>query len=1234
VKKRIDKENFIYFDNDYVMSHYRVNSKDYAKTTHANALVLYEKDQHLYETIAINQTRRFYFDIDSKDCHISYNDLMIFGDDFNNYFKRKYGFLPKFRIHLSYADGTLNRNKDVKWISSAHIIYTNIATKTCFEGKQILMDFLYDYQETNQHKHYFEKNGLVDKSVYKRLQHMRQLNQSKDNGKGLTLKYIYYCPLTKKLISSNKPTLDDLITYIPQEVQVVNVEVIERTDIIYLKDNVPYDNGTTYTIPANLEVMNNVLINMKEDNYVNKRTWRLSLEDILYSLHTNGIYEYIDVIKHSLIKQFLKNSRVGRYDTEEFELKNKKVIQEYVRSKSYIKIKQLNRDLIQILTPEIIQWINMNMENGLGVDRQLELNHYVLTGKDYYIITDRDSTLKNSYIYYIDCKVLCIDYQFITNNKKKVLVCKEQPCYNINILKDAQKTQDLFLEEHTQTVANLNDIPVSYNKSKYIKAPVGTGKTFLCASKHIKDILNNDSDAVILCVVDTITLTEKTLEDKEQLLKPFGYDRSALFYYKDREINQDELKIIITTYDSLEKTIERVDKPITYIIIDEIKNVLNRVVNIQGQMTILQKSQKLSRLLDIINGEQIISCLFMDADYDKEIHLFFKENVHINMYVYSLIDHIKPHKIIIKSKPRAWDEMKQLLTAGHKFIIASTTNTYAENILKEIQIYKNVKCVMINAKGATGYNLENVEVFQSKELKAKLISNPEFWCHYDVVIYTPTIITGVSMNNEKHFYNVFVYICNMSTDATQTAQLTHRARNTQTNEITVISLNINKTINDTNTTGHQTDCSYYKQLKNMGVDDYEEFNTKKTISGFEMLEKTLNTPSQLMECNKLKQQIKQNENTPFYSLMLFEQNKETRRKNNMLYDYMERNHFWGVRNITVEFFDKPPETLQSSAPSQKNKIINLSGTDFINARFLDEEEHTRLGEKYKVDTDDSQDFHNYQKTNKCLNMGLTNWIYDKHRAVIDDMMINRYDTIVKNFYKIKRLRYYIFNKQLYFIVDNMKLADDYDTELLNSKTSVKHTYTHILNLYCIFKVLEILGINEYSDLKKLLSNELMFEKSEDNLLLLIDFMKNNDKIITYLNGVNRTRNNKKDAYTKLSAFLTGIFTYIGFKFKLGRQVINSKKDKYISLEPSCKKQTGIEAFRLQTLMDNEEDDRQFYNNEGYVSPKIIYSNKTISRELYELSLRLLTKDKLCIYKNIENISNEQNIISGGCYATA
>lgn len=36
------------------------------------------------------------------------------------------------------------------------------------------------------------------------------------------------------------------------------------------------------------------------------------------------------------------------------------------------------------------------------------------------------------------------------------------------------------------------------------------------------------------------------------------------------------------------------------------------------------------------------------------------------------------------------------------------------------------------------------------------------WVDYDILIYSPTITTGISFDIENHFYSIYLYICDNS----------------------------------------------------------------------------------------------------------------------------------------------------------------------------------------------------------------------------------------------------------------------------------------------------------------------------------------------------------------------------------------------------------------------------------------------------------------------------------------
>lgn len=1217
-KLTIQKEQFYLINNDFIWFRYSKQSKKYAKCAPQKALELLRKNYSLYETLYQNQTRKMVLDIDNHDkskAPLSFNDLEIFINDMIKYIQKVFNIktIP-YTIHLSYEEDQLQSiNPYTQQFYSAHIILNNIATKTSQEQKQLIMDFLTDYEDIHQTQHYFKQSGYIDYAIYSKSNILRQINQSKtelQDGKWIkrpqTLKRVYKCCLTNELRQSTKPTLNDLFTYITDDTNILTIDTIEKSKNSYE----PLQN-IQYKTEHNFKVFKKQMKAYTVDNYTQNYKWKYAVINLLYALYSNGITTYEDILQHELTQQFLQNSRVGVYDTDEMEYKNKTIIQNYLQNNTFLNIKYLYKDYIKPLSTDEIAFIKKYATELLMMER-IVLTHTRINKKDFYKINAE-------FIYNINYKILCYDYHLKTDKEKKQkkLIAQKEYCFNFDMLKEDHKQHEDFLKRNTRQIESLSEIQINHNHSYYIKSPVDTGKTYHFLRNIVKDILTNDEDAVILVIADVITLTEKEQSDFKEILLPLGYDENTVYHYQDKtDIDHDwnSVKVIITTYDSYEKVkLKSINKQ-PYLIFDEFKNILKRTIFIQDKsLTNQDKSNKLNQLIKDINACKAFSLL--DADYDNEIHSFLHSHIHKPFNVYSLANHKKPHKIVIMNEENALKDMKTHILNGKKIAIATTSQKYGKYIKEQLQVFKQTNPILIDKNGAT-----TTEILENKELKTQLIQNTELWKKYNPFINTPTMTCGITFNDKKHFYKTYVYINKHSTDTTQTAQLTHRIRNTQTNEIVVIIRNIHNTLNkkefDIN-----DDLKNHTYLRNIGAEAYDLFKNShtnlETMKLLNILKQTHQNDTRLQKT--IKDFIKRN-NTAYTQLIKYELVKEYNQYHNFLYEYCKTNYDWGVTDFNTKLFYELEEDAKIEDDDLHKSLPALEINDFMTAEYLDDEAFKTASITYKHKTDDTQAYRDFVKTITCKKYGISKWFYEKHKTELDEKVMSVYNIIEDKFNKLKKLKYMNSTEHIKYIVEHMKIENNYIKELMkHTSTKTKHKYTKIFNLYCCCEILNIMGL-KYKDLKTVLSGEFKYEKTAENMNKLYVFMSNNEHIITYLNKVNKSRSKNTDDYARLKTFLTGVFSYMGLKCIMGREKVRCVKDKCILIQPPINPQNKIIEFRLQLLDNNEEDDKTYYVEDGKcITPKITKNRSQVNYDLIHTASSLLTQPKLDMLKNMIEI---------------
>jgi len=1197
---KIPKELFKSFNNNFIYFRIMRISHRYKILSPEQATQFLKYNHGYYETIAENQIRKFYLDIDGKN-EFSYNDLIQLSTDFLKYIEICYGYTQiTYNIYLSYSNNIPTQDPDIKAFKSSHIIF-NIGTNTHHEARQLLYNFLTQYKEIHQTDNYFYNS--IDKTVYKTNQIMRQLNQSKKEYiKGeiidcnKTLKRILIYPLTGKLTEEIKPNLTDLITVMDPNINIIKINTIELPD----KDNnILADKTIKYYIYKNINTLTKILKSIDPIEFKETYKWKYNLYRVLYSLYYIDIIDYNDVMKSEIMELFLNKSNIEPFNTDCYREKNEEFIRKSINNKLFLNNIHFKKytDLINPLPKEEVDFIKSIIDNNDNDIIHLKYNN--IMNKHFFIINYKWS-------YNINYKVLLENYILYKEGKptKLKIKCEIEHNFNLRLLKNQYNKHKEFLHDKTTEINDLNEIPITLNNSYYIKAPVGTGKTHIFMRKLLIKILTQ-TDNNILIIADIITLTHKQNQDVAEILKKSNLSPDLIYHYKDllKDARNGKIKknkkIFITTYDSYEKIKKYIN--FNHIIIDEFKNTLKRTIHIQDKnLTNNNKANKIHQLINDFNNCR--SFYFLDADIDDEIYNFLKKNIIRPFFIYSLNNYKKPHNIRIIQENGGYEELIKCVNNNKNIVVATTSQKWGIKLFNKLANNENIKVVMIDKNGAT-HNIS--EKYENIELKNKLIINTELWKSYNVVIYTPTITTGISVNDMDYFYKTFIYCNKYSTDITQTSQFSYRVRNTQTNEIIIMIKNIHNTLNYKDKIELDDDTKQHKYLINENIDSYELFKSSQdhinTLELFNGLEKLgLNAGQKLM----IKNYKNINDNEPYIELRNYENLKEIQQRDQFLFYYLLKNIEWGVKlqNIETHFFrpinnniiqtkEEEPDTLTNKQividilndiinkiiePEPEQKIINnnfntlsLQYNDFINHKYLDDETYNNFYIKYGNQLDDTDECRDFIKTMKLKIYGISHFYYNKYKIQIANMLfIMEKDKI---FYRALNIRYFYFRKALYFLIENLKIETDYTQELLKHKhNKTKSLFIKLYNLYIAFKILEILKINSIEDLKEIFKTDCYIDKTPELMNKLYNFLDDNRFKINYIKNTNRIRNKNNDKYNELSSVIKSVMNYIGINMTMRREHGRSKTDKKINID--------THNYRIQLLPDNEEDDKLYYND--------------------------------------------------------
>jgi len=688
------------------------------------------KNGNLFE-ILDKVNRKLYFDID-KITH----DINTTINNFLNILKK----------HIDYGleqPLILKRQKT----NSIHIIFDNI--KMDYRQQKQLSLFLHSELE------------CIDTSIY---------NKSR-----------FFClPYnSKSYIDTKEP--NDFICYDEYTNQKYNENIdnflINETDNckIDLKFNDKFINETNKQViennckivnTDNTELVRSLINNLPKEFYDNNYYWKL----LLHYLYNYG-YDYIKFIKYSAKIKDIKYDDEIIYNYINTKIKNfyenSNVIFSFISKKYNIKFDFNDRysfdfvkwvsDIINIDTNIIIKRFDdyfdkateRNRENNKKNNPKTELvfNQYKVIIKNQ-VILDNDN---GTFYYYPISKI---------NYKSN---------YEDNAIKIKIKDLKVMIEDDY----NLN----SFNKVNCVYALYGSGKSFYIVMELMKK-----TDKKILMI------TENNSINNESLTKYKHFEAKNHIQAQKEQISWNDLKNSRVSICSLE-SIDRLDDYYDIIILDEFETLFNHFNSdtLTNKTTGKNDYKTFNNFKNkCINADKIF-CLDADLSIeriellcnmvcDREPKLFFCDD---NNFTYT------KHNIYIK---RTEFQSKLLDDIGNDKKISLCANTKKEcEVYKEF-IDKNYTKTILLLTGSAHvkiFNYQNDTIIKDKTDVLKDLENTIKEYQVDIFIYSPTIITGISINDD-YFDSVFAiatnkYVCNARTFL----QMLYRNRKTKANEINI-----------------------------------------------------------------------------------------------------------------------------------------------------------------------------------------------------------------------------------------------------------------------------------------------------------------------------------------------------------------------------------------------------------------------------------------------------------------
>jgi hypothetical protein len=348
-----------------------------------------------------------------------------------------------------------------------------------------------------------------------------------------------------------------------------------------------------------------------------------------------------------------------------------------------------------------------------------------------------------------------------------------------------------------ETNSNLDDMndPLTFNVNKFfksdikslsIKSPYDTGKTTL-----IEKIFKKYEPKKILWLSYRKTLTNDILGSFAENYNFKGY--------QSKDYSADRLIIQLESLNKLKPHMmfcdDEYDIPsYDLVIIDEVESILNHF----NHMTFKGKERDtFNWMVEIIKVSK--KMIVLDGDIDDRTYNFLN---HFGPSI-NIVNDIKINKksfIIMTNKEVYYKKIIHDIQYNKKVVIVSMSSTQCDKIMED----ENFKVAFTNKKvlvytGSSGDNTKD----DLKDVKTN-------WADCDVLIYSPTIESGVNFDME-HFDSIYGIICENSTTQRAFCQMLSRVRKIKEKNIWVLNMNYKLDVNEID----DNNKYYYDEVKNL-----------------------------------------------------------------------------------------------------------------------------------------------------------------------------------------------------------------------------------------------------------------------------------------------------------------------------------------------------------------------------------------------------------------------------------
>jgi hypothetical protein len=520
-------------------------------------------------------------------------------------------------------------------------------------------------------------------------------------------------------------------------------------------------------------------------------------------------------------------------------------------------------------------------------------------------------------------------------------------------------------------------------KCLMFKSAYGTGKTY-----GFKKIIETYEPKKILFITYRQSLAHSLTND---LKSKFGFNS-----YLDKTVNIKTASRIIIQLDSIYKLLEKFQYDLQHdttpefdlVVLDEMEGLLNHLsYNKIDQHTIFNILER------IIKKSNKVLCL--DGDLNDR-SLDFISNMNISFKVYK--NEFKPNKknfIFTNDMEKFNNNIDEDLKNGKKIVIVCMTKTESE---KYNDMYKeNYKVIIHNS------------IEKNKNILLDVNSN---WADCDLLIYSPSVESGVDFNIKNNFYKCYSTLSNQSTSFRAFNQMLNRVRFYENNNIMCYF--------DSKMMEFSTIISpyVYEEMKLYKYSQIEDSPLVCTLIHNDV--ESINSKNYFIP-SLIKSIIDKGHTYQYLNdAVKIEKNKEDKSQKEIIIE-----HIVNAKNLEedeyVELIERQraneeitrEETYQINKMYYK-KVFLLEHLDFVNSEFMDIHYNN-------VDT---------LKNNKLINIALEDRNKISKDEILKTFKFNKIDMMHKI---INTIGFDVFNKDIMIEQDTYEKQKDKVIEILNSK---------------------------------------------------------------------------------------------------------------------------------------------------------------------------------------------------------